>query len=67
MSSGQPPGCPGKERGVLIDAKQAFQLSPFYLCVTEERPKHFLSKTQQNGALCLEKITYDEDNPNLKL
>lgn len=28
--------------------------------------KYLLSKTQQNGVLCFEKITFDEDSPNYK-
>ena len=28
--------------------------------------KYFLNKTQQNGVLCFEKITFDEDSPNYK-
>lgn len=28
--------------------------------------KYLLSKTQQNGVLCFEKITFDEDSPDYK-
>jgi len=68
-SSGQPPGRPGRERGVLLSAKQAFQPSPFCLLhygAVPDAIKYLLSKTQQNGVLCFEKITFDEDSPNYK-
>ena len=41
----------------------------FVFCIMEEclMPiKYFLNKTQQNGVLCFEKITFDEDSPNYK-